>query len=120
MRDDVQHMRELLGDLDRQQRDVTDAYIDGFRDGWGVGYGHRVHEENAAWQAARVQRGPDLQGVAFEHRALDRTYAAGVPCGRTNCGCSRCIRAEAVTRRGGDYQGGSVEWEPQQRSREVA
>lgn len=118
---DAQQMRELLANLDHQQRERTDAYVDGFRDGWDVGYGHRIHEENAAWQAARMQRGPDLQGVAIEHRALDRAYAEGRPCNTPHAsGCSRCIRAEAVARRGGDYQGGPVEWEPRQRSREVA
>ncbi|MEU8275714.1 hypothetical protein ACFYOK_10765 [Microbispora bryophytorum] len=120
MNDDIRQMRALVSDLDRHHREVTGAYIDGFNDGWQVGYGHRIYEENVAWQAARAAKGPNLTGVTLDHRALDRAYAAGVPCGRVNCGCSRCIRADAVARHGGDYMGGPVQWEPRHRGREVA
>lgn len=40
-----------------------------------------------------------------ERQQMDQEYVEGVPC-RSKCGrCSRCIRAEAVKRHGGDYQG---------------
>ncbi|MFC4535691.1 hypothetical protein [Sphaerisporangium dianthi] len=118
----VEEMRRLVGDLDHHRAEVIDAYRDGFRDGWDVGYGFRLHEEQIAWTASRDAPGPGVMGTTWQERAaLDRAYAAGVPCNSPHTsGCSRCIRADAVARHGSDYPGGPIEWEPARPAQEVA
>lgn len=126
MSDSVQQMRDLIADLDHHQRETTDAYrygfADGFADGFEIGYGRRLVEEADEWRAHREAiHGISRERTGEERNALDAAYAAGIPCTpRHASGCSRCIRADAVARRGGDYQGGPVEWEPRRRGREVA
>ncbi len=74
-----------------------------FQHGWEVGYG-RAHAEMDEWWAilgARVRAMAKVPTMD-ERFAMDREYAAGVPC-RSACGsCSRCIRADAFERHGGD------------------
>lgn len=120
--DAVADMQRLVADLDAHRREVVDAYRDGFNAGWDVGYGYRLHEEEAAWTASRDTRGPGVLGTTTVERvALDAAYALGLPCPTPHAsGCSRCIRAATVARRGGDYQGGPVEWEPRPTVWEVA
>lgn len=114
-------MRLVLEGLDLRDAEVTAAYRDGYRDGFEsgseVGYGRRCVEEAAEWRGHKtlIHR---FAGYP-EHSArvaLDAAYAAGVPCmTRHAAGCARCTRAAAVERRGGDYPGGAVEWEPRRR-----
>jgi hypothetical protein len=49
----VQELRDLLADLENQQRRERKAFEDGytlgFRSGWETGYNFRCHEEAAYW-----------------------------------------------------------------------
>jgi hypothetical protein len=103
-------MRALLADHDRHEREIADAYAAGYRDGhtagWEIGYGHAHHEMAEAWSriAAHVRGIADTRTQA-QREALDAAAVRGQPC-PAGCGrCSRCVRAAAVARYGGDYPG---------------
>lgn len=105
----------LLAALDATERRVADAYRAGYRDGhrtgWEIGYAHAHEEVAAAWSevAAKVHAAAG-QRTPADHAAMDASAAAGDPC-PARCGrCSRCIRAHAVQRHGGDYPGGPATW----------
>lgn len=109
-------LRRLLDDHDERDRREALAYEAGYRDGFAagadVGYGQAEHEMAQAWHAiARRVKAAASESTPAERAALDASAAAGEPCG-PKCGrCSRCIRADAVARRGGDYTGGPVPWD---------
>ena len=115
----IDQMRALIADLDHWHREISfafrEGYTAGFQAGYEVGYDRRLHEETEEWRAlADRVRAHAYRITNPEQAALDRAYAEGAPCNTPHpTGCSRCIRAAAVARRGGDYQGGPVEWDPQ-------
>lgn len=101
---------KLVDDLDgqrhREKQAFTEGFTVGYQDGYDVGY-VRAHEEMAEqWRklAQHIRRAAN-QPTHHEVQAR-RDELPDTPCGRPGCrSCSRCIRAEAVHRRGGDYRG---------------
>lgn len=79
--------------------------------GEAAGFRRSEAEAKKAWLVLREQWMPNEQRTSSAERAaVDAEYVAGVPC-KPRCGrCSRCIRASAVARHGGDYTGGPVAW----------
>lgn len=110
-------MRGLLADLERYERAGMNAYRagydSGYEDGHKVGHHQADKDMTDAWRAlAKRVRALAHQTTPAEREAMDAAAADGEPCGARDCrGCSRCIRAAAVARRGGDYMGGPVEWD---------
>ncbi|MEV0149078.1 MULTISPECIES: hypothetical protein [unclassified Nonomuraea] len=103
-------IQALLADLDEQQRREVEAYAAGYRDGhdsgWDIGYGHAHHEMATAWKVvAEKVRAMAGHRTPAEHADMDASAARGEPCPAACGRCSRCIRAAAVARNGGDYLG---------------
>ncbi len=90
----------------------VDELMIAYRLGVAEGREQAAAEELQAWAVLRTRvRAIASQATTAEHAEMDRKAVAGVPC-PTKCDrCSRCIRAAAVARRGGDYTGGPVRWE---------
>ncbi|GAA5048307.1 hypothetical protein HNP84_000208 [Thermocatellispora tengchongensis] len=109
-------LAQLLAALDDIETRVHRAYRDGYHDGhaagWDIGHAH-AHEHIAAeWAhyAARI-RAVTRHRTLAERAALDDAAARGEPCPARCWRCSRCIRAHAVHRHGGDYLGGPAAWD---------
>ncbi len=106
----------LVDDIDGQRHREQVSFEEGYRAGYDAGYevgqAHAEAEMRRQWEDLAAQvRAAGLRRTTAEHAELDATAAAGEPCA-PKCGtCSRCIRAAAVTRRGGDYDGGPTPWE---------
>lgn len=106
---------QLLNDLNGQHLREAHSYADGYRDGYragvDVGDGAAEHRMAQDWHRAyAVVRSAGGASTTTERAAMDASAAAGVPCPATCGRCSRCIRADAVARRG-DYTGGPIPWE---------
>lgn len=93
--------------LTRDRPDYEQGWRSGYRVGFvsgrEVGYGQRCAEEAREWRAAATSRSVALEATYPELRARRRPddSPCNIECGR----CSRCIRADSVRRRGGDFPG---------------
>jgi hypothetical protein len=106
----LEKAQALLEDLDGQRRREVEAYATGYRDGhrtgWEIGYAHAHHEMAAEWTAIAARVRAMADAATFNERAaMDESAARGEMCAAACGRCSRCARADAVARRGGDYLG---------------
>jgi hypothetical protein len=104
---------EIADDLDAQRRREDSAFTEGFRigyqDGYGVGYAHAHKEMAEQWREVAEQVRRTAHRPTYDEVQKRREELPDMPCDRPGCrACSRCIRADAVRRRGGDYMGQQV------------